>query len=87
MVVGKRVIEKERSHNGRFHASGGVSPQKHLCGFGSFAPVRAAVEPPPSPICLPVICHFGSAVRLGSEENGALLTMIATFEKKYKNEE
>ena len=36
---------KCRTHNGRFRASGGVSPQKRQCDFGSFAPARAAVNP------------------------------------------
>jgi hypothetical protein len=31
--------------NGRFHASGGVCPQKHLCGFASVYPARTFVNP------------------------------------------
>jgi len=41
-------LEKRRTPNERFHASGGVCPQKHLCGFGSLSPARTFVNPPPA---------------------------------------
>jgi hypothetical protein len=31
--------------NERFHASGGVCPQKHLCEFASASPARTFVNP------------------------------------------
>jgi len=31
--------------NGRFHASGGVSPQEHLCKLASTPPARNFVNP------------------------------------------
>ena len=34
--------------NERFHASGGVCPQKQLCEFGSASPARTFVKPPPA---------------------------------------
>jgi hypothetical protein len=37
------------AHNERFCEMAAVTPQTILCGFASFAPVRAAVEAPPAP--------------------------------------
>jgi len=39
---------KRRTPNERFHASGGVRPQKRLWEFGSLSPARTFVEPPPA---------------------------------------
>jgi len=36
------------AYNGRFGAMAGVAPQKRQCDFGSFAPARASVSPPPA---------------------------------------
>jgi len=36
---------KMPADNERFHASGGVSPQKHLCVFASAPPARTFVTP------------------------------------------
>ena len=33
------------AHNGRFHASGGVCPQKHLYEFASVSPAQTFVNP------------------------------------------
>ena len=35
--------------NERFHASGGVRPQKHLWELGSVSPARTFVKPLPAP--------------------------------------
>jgi len=37
--------QKRPADNERFHASGGVCPQKHLCKFGSASPARTFVPP------------------------------------------
>jgi len=39
------ITTNSAAYNGRFHASGGVCPQKHLCKFASFAPARTFVNP------------------------------------------
>ena len=36
---------KSTAHNGRFHASGGVCPQEHLCKFASASLARTFVPP------------------------------------------
>ena len=36
------------AHNERFCESGAVTPQKHLCKFGSLSPAGTVVEAPPS---------------------------------------
>jgi hypothetical protein len=41
--------ENARTHNERFGVSGGVARPTVLCEFGSSSPVRAFVEPPPTP--------------------------------------
>jgi len=39
------IMCKMPAANGRFHASGGVSPQKHLYKFASASPARTFVNP------------------------------------------
>jgi hypothetical protein len=39
------MMRKCTTHNERFHASGGVCPQKHLWEFGSLSPARTFVPP------------------------------------------
>jgi hypothetical protein len=39
---------KRRTHNERFHASGGVCPLTVLWKFGSLSPARTFVKPPPA---------------------------------------
>jgi len=41
-------INKARTANGRFHASGAVTPQTILCGFARYYPAGTAVEAPPA---------------------------------------
>jgi len=36
------------AYNGRFHASGAVTPQTILCGFERLSPAASAVEAPPA---------------------------------------
>jgi len=48
--VSEQVDETEKkiespADNERFHASGGVRPQKHLCEFASVSPARTFVNP------------------------------------------
>ena len=40
-------MTKSAAYNGRFHASGGVCPQKHLCEFASVSSARTLVNPRP----------------------------------------
>jgi len=42
------MYNKCTTANERFHASGGVCPQKHLWEFGSVSPARTFVKPPPA---------------------------------------
>ena len=44
----ENTTNKTPAGNERFHASGGVCPQKVLWGFGSSSPARTFVEPPPA---------------------------------------
>jgi hypothetical protein len=64
-----------------FGASGGVCPPEHLCEFASVSPARAAVEAATSQSRWDVGRKRGSAVRLGSEKDRALLTTVAKPEK------
>ena len=41
-------VEQATAANERFHASGGVCPQKVLLEFGSLSPARTFVKPPPA---------------------------------------
>jgi hypothetical protein len=41
-----QLRRKSPAPNWRFHASGGVCPQKHLCEFASASPARTLVNPP-----------------------------------------
>ena len=43
--MNKSQTIKTPAVNERFHASGGVCPQKHLWEFGSVSPARAFVSP------------------------------------------
>ena len=53
--IQKYTVERKRRRawnataaNERFHASGGVCPQKHLYEFESVSPARTFVNPPPA---------------------------------------
>jgi len=41
----KQDTSETPADNGRFHASGGVCPQKHLYKFASASPARTFVNP------------------------------------------
>jgi hypothetical protein len=55
--------KKKTADNKRFHASGGVCPQKHLWEFGSLSPARTFVKPPPAQSCRDVSSNAGATVQ------------------------
>jgi hypothetical protein len=49
------------AYNERFHASGGVRPQKHLCELATASPADSSVKPATTQSRLGVVCN-GKAV-------------------------
>ena len=58
-----RGIKKTFSQRAVWRKRGGGSPES-LCGFGSFAPVRAAVKAPPSPSRWDDVAQFAPLIAL-----------------------
>ena len=73
---------KDTAGNMRLGKIAALTPQKRQCKFGSYYPARTFVKPPPRKAAGTLNAILGSAVRLGSEKNRALLTIIAKLKKK-----
>ena len=82
------VQDKKTAPNGRFGASGAVTPQKTLCGFERYYPAAMAVEAPPasSRLGVTVSDHFADVGKTIPMPKGAekeiddiLLTCYACY--------
>ena len=67
--------------NERFAARGAVVRRKRLCEKESLCAAELLLSAPPSASRRLVVGNAGSAVRLGSEKDRALLTIMAKPEK------
>ena len=62
LKIGKINEQNGFSQRAVWRKRGGDSPES-LCGFGSFVPVRTAVEAPPAPSRWDVVRHAAATVR------------------------